>query len=230
MPSPYPFVTVSGGGGGSVTAADITDSTVPGRGVLTGTSAEGVAALGLSTAPLASPGDWTLPSGVALAASILTATLTTGGGAARIVGEVGYAQRRTGLELVAHIAYSGSLSSPTQTWAEVGLNAADRAGFHFQLRGDGQLDAMKMPGFSGGSASASASGTWVRAIATTVSTVDTYYSTAASRPTTEADWTFIGTLASVPSDNALLHAGVASSDAVDAVAEITGLTLRGWPL
>lgn len=206
------LVGIGGGGGGSVT----------------------LASLGLEETPLADPSAWTLPAGIAVSAETLTATLTVADGSARIVAETGYALRRTGLELVARIAYVGSLSDPTRTWAEVGLSLSTlvRDGFHFQLRGDGQLDAMKMPGFAGGTAAGNVAGTWVRGVVTTASTVDTYYSTAATRPTTEAGWTYLTTLTGVPTGiDALLHAGLASGPSgIDAVATISGLTLRGWPL
>jgi len=225
----------TGGAGGPVTIADITDAGAIGADVLAAATAAGVReVIGLEARPLADAGAWTCPSGVAVAASTLTATLTVADGSARIVAETGYALRRTGLELVARIAYVGSLSTPTEAWAEIGFSpsALVRDGWHFQLRGDGELSAMKMPGFVGASVAGSIAGTWVRAIVTSASTVDAYYSTAATRPTTEAGWTYLTTLTGVPSNiDSLLHAGLASGPSgIDAVATISGLTLRGWPL
>ncbi len=187
-------------------------------------------ALGLSIAPLDDPGAWTLDAGVTVAAATLTATLTSGGGAARLLGAYDYTMRRTGVELVARLVFV-SAPSPTNAWAEVGLNNAGRDGFHFQLRGDGALQACKMPGFSGPTASGDPAGTWVRAIVTSASTADAYYSTAVARPTTEAGWLYMGEMTGIPTDiGNTLHAGLASNAAVDAVATVTGLTLRGWPL
>jgi len=221
------------GGGGSVTAADITDSTATGRGVLTGTAAQGRSALGLEEIPLADAGAWTLDTGVVVAASTMTATITSAL-AARIIGACPHGRRLVGTELVARLAYTGALASPTHAWAEVGLNLdVSRNGVHVQLRGDGELMASYINTGSWTNTStvtADPAGTWVRLAFPTRERMEVSYSTAVARPTSEDGWTWLGALTiSLSPFYGTIRAGVASDAPVDAVATVTGLTLRGWP-
>ena len=233
MPFAVPMVQVSGGGG-AVAAADITDSTVTGRSVLTGTAARGRAALGLEEMPLTTPGAWTLDSGVVVASSTLTATLTAGLGSARRVGACAHTRRLVGCELVAMIAYTGSPSPAADAYAEVGLNSGSRDGCHVQLRGNGQIQGSAISGGSWtntSTASADPTGTWVRMVWPTRERCEFYCSTAVARPTSEGDWTWLGGVA-IPTSAVYgtIHAGCASASGANAVATVTDLTLRGWPI
>ncbi len=190
-----------------------------------------LASLGLEESPLATPGDWTLDSGVVVAASTMTATITSAT-AARMIGGCAHARRLVGCELVARLAFVGTVSDPAHAWAEVGLNDAARAGCHVQLQANGTLMGAAISGgwTTTGTAAVDPAGTWIRMVFTARERVEVSYSTAVARPTSEDDWTWLGALTiSTAAVYGTIHAGVASDLPVDAVATITGLILHGWP-
>lgn len=191
------------------------------------------ATLLVNKSPLTSSNNWTLGGGATLDTTAETLGISVGNTAS-------YAHNRrvVGSEIICKIAYTGAVTDPTHIWADIGLNDGARNGFHAQLRGDGQLTVWRLPGWIGfGTVSASASGTWVRLVLSSLTSVEAWYSVSANRPASESGWTYSGRIDLSADATALAGAmagtittNVLTDTAATGTATYSDLSIRGFTI